>query len=502
MKNSTQSKLRLVKRTIFTFAMALGGLALTGQMCGAAKPNILFIAVDDLRPQLGCYGVDWMKSPNIDKLSASGVRFERHYVQQAVCIPSRVAAFTSLRCERTRQIYGPMRWQNVTNAESIGKVFSARGYQTASLGKIWHAEGEPHGDRFDIEWSAKGGMYALPQNLAYNAAKKAGKKGGTAMDTGTLPPITECADVPDDVYRDGMTAAKAIEVMRQFKASDKPFLLAVGFVKPHLPFNSPKKYWDLYDEAKMPLAPHPDLPKGMPELAYNNSPNFQSYDYGTYAPLPKDKYGKMPDATARHLVRAYAAAASYSDAQVGRVMSELESLGLANDTIVILWGDHGFFLGDLNQWSKHSNFERAARSPLIIRAPGFTRGGVSEAFVGTVDLLPTLLDLAGLAPLKITDGTSLRPLLQNPSAAWSEAAWHCFPRGKTIGFAVRTSQARYVEWHDGWSLDAPLAFREFYPLSGSGFVDELVNEVDTPAFAVLVAKHAGLLRQNPGFQKK
>jgi arylsulfatase A-like enzyme len=486
-----------LSRTLFLAVLALGT-----QLSGAGKPNVLFIAVDDLRPQLGCYGVEWMKTPNIDKLAAGGVRFERHYVQQAVCIPSRVAAFTSLRCERTRQVYGPMRWQNVPNAESIGKVFTARGYQTVSLGKIWHAEGEPHGDRFDLEWSAKGGMYALKENLQFNEFKKAARKDGKQSQTGPLPSITECADVEDDAYRDGMTATKAMEVLRQFKqAAAKPFLLAVGFVKPHLPFNAPKRYWDLYEEAKMPLAPHPDLPRNMPELAYNNNPNFYSYDYGTYAPLPKDKIGHMPEGTARHLVRAYAAAASYSDAQVGRVLGELDRLGLANDTIVILWGDHGFFLGDLNQWSKHSNFERAARSPLIIRAPGFTRGGVSDAFVGTVDLLPTLLDLAGLPPLKVSDGTSLRPLLKNPSASWAEAAWHCFPRGKRIGFAVRTRQARYVEWREGWSLEAPLVAREFYPLEGTGFVDELVNEAENPAFAAQVTRHSTLLRENPAWKR-
>jgi len=490
-------------------AAGVGLLAAPGYSAGTAKPNILFIAVDDLRPQLGCYGVEWMKSPNIDKLSAEGVRFSRHYVAQAVCIPSRASVFTSLRCERTQQVYGPMRWQQVPEAESMGKKFSTLGYQTASLGKIWHTEGEPHGDFFDVEWSTQStneGRYALPQNLKYNVAKKVDVKKGKAKKGDAKPadlsPITECADVPDEAYRDGMTANKAIETMRQFKATGKPFLLAVGFRKPHLPFDAPKKYWDLYEESKMPLAPHPDLPKGMPELAYNNSPNFFSYDYGTYAPLPTGKFGRMPDATARHLVRAYAAATSFADAQAGRVLDELNRLGLAENTIVVLWGDHGFFLDDIQQWSKHSNFERAARSPLIIRAPGYTRGGVCNAFVGSVDILPTLLDLAGLPPMKISDGTSLKPLLANPSTPWSEAVWHCYPRGKNIGFAVRTSQARYVEWRAGWSLKAPLVCREYYPLEGDGFVDELSNEADNPAFAAQVAKHANLLRQNPAFKTK
>jgi arylsulfatase A-like enzyme len=369
-----------------------------------------------------------------------------------------------------------MRWQQVPNAEPLGKAFAARGYQTASLGKIWHAEGEPHGDRFDLAWTPGAGSYARPEHARFNSSAKPASPGGPQ--DGELPPITECAEVPDDAYRDGQTAAKAVAVLREFGTAGKPFMLAVGFSKPRLPFNAPKRYWDLYDPAVLSLAAHPDLPAGMPELAYNNNPNFHSYDYGTYAPLPKDRFGRMPDATARHLIHAYAAAASYADACVGRVLDELERLGLAGSTLVVLWGDHGFFLGELNQWSKHSNFERAARSPLIIRAPGLAAGAVSEALVGTVDILPTLLDVTGLPPLAVSDGTSLKPLLKDPATPWAEAAWHCFPRGKRIGFAVRTRQARDVEWREGWSLDAPLFAREFYRLDARGFADEVANEAE------------------------
>jgi arylsulfatase A-like enzyme len=447
-----------------------------------------------------------MKTPNIDRLASEGVRFDHHYVQMAVCIPSRVALLTSLRSERTKQVYGPMRWQTVPDAAPLGKTFKSHGYQTASLGKIWHSEREPSGDDFDVKWSGKKLTYAIPENQAIEDKMPSGKeryafKGGKED---VLPPITEAADAPDSAYIDGQTAEWAIKTLHDFKQNGKPFIVAVGFHKPHLPFVAPKRYWDLYDPAQLPLAPQPEYPKGMPVGAFNKNPNFVGkYDYGVYAPLTDGFGTRMSDNTARHLIHGYAAAASFADAQVGRVLDALREMGLEQSTLVVLWGDHGFHLGDLNMWGKQSNFERAARSPVIVRAPGMAHGVACSELVETVDIFPTLLDFCGLPAMKITDGKSFVPLLRDPTQPWKPAAYHVFNRSSNrtggkgvIGFAVRTKDARYVEWHEGWSLDAKLVAREFYRYTPEQ-PDEVVNEVDSPERAPEVARHAKLLRENP-----
>ncbi|MBA4067651.1 MAG: iduronate-2-sulfatase [Isosphaera sp.] len=401
----------------------------------AAPPNILFVAVDDLRPQLGCYGEAWMKTPNIDRIAAEGMRFDRHYVQFAVCIPSRAALLTGLRSERTHQVYGPLVWQDTPGARGVGRWFSEQGYRTVSLGKVWHSPDGKNADRFDDADVVRGPDYVLPENAGAGGAEKDARPG----------PVAEAADVGDDAYRDGKIAVAAVAKLRAAKKDGKPFLLAVGFLKPHLPFCAPKKYWDLYDPAKLPLAPQPRFPEGAPALARN-------YGIPAYSDVkegggPKAEYG---EATARRLMHGYAACTSYTDAQVGRVLAELKVLNLDRNTLVVLWGDHGWFLGDLAQWQKHSNFERAARSPLVVRGPGVKPGTVCDRFVETVDVFPTLLDAAGLKPLPVCDGTSFLPLLKDPTAPGKDRAYHVFNRGAVIGYAVRTADARYVEWHKGW----------------------------------------------------
>jgi iduronate 2-sulfatase len=295
--------------------------------------------------------------------------------------------------------------------------------------------------------------------------------------------------------------------LRRLASGGRPFLLAVGFLKPHLPFTAPKKYWDLYREEDIPLAAARDLPRDMPAVAHSRHPNFHNYDYAPRAPLPRGG-GGMPVDSARHLIHAYAAATSYMDAQVGKVLAELERLGLAENTIVVFWGDHGFHLGDAGFWGKHTNFERATRSPLIMRVPGLTRPGVCPALVETVDLFPTLLDLVGLPPLTVSDGASLRPWLKDPAAPSRAAVYHVFNRMPSpdtteprIGFAVRTAGARYIEWHRGWSLDGPLVAREYYLYSDT-HPDEEANLADDPAHSVEIAAHAQLLRGSPGWVRR
>ena len=473
-------------------------VAISAVAAEQAPLNVLFIIADDLRPQLGCYGVDWIKTPNIDALAAEGVRFDRQYVQMAVCVPTRVALLTSLRSERTHQVYGPSVWQSVEDGRPLGRTFSAAGYQTVSLGKIWHVEGGSDGDEFDVLWKPKGGTYASAEAEAAKAAFQLAKREKKIPEL--FPPITECLDVPDNVYTDGMTADRAITELRRLKESGAPFMLAVGFLKPHLPFAAPKKYWDMYDAQAIPLAPQPDYPENMPQFAFNNNANFVgSYDYDAYAPLDGGFGARMNDETARHLIHGYSAATGFVDAQVGRVLDELRALGLDKNTIVVLWGDHGFHLGDLNMWSKQSNFERATRSPLIVRAPDSAAGAVCNELVEAVDIFPTLLDLCGIEPLKLFDGRSFSPLLKNPAQPWKEAVFHAFNRAPAakgrepvIGFSIRTKNARYIEWREGWNPDGQLLEREFYRYTDAQ-PDEKINEADSKSQASEVARHAKLL---------
>lgn len=480
------------------FALIAGATALAAAPA-ERKPNILFIAVDDLRPQLGCYGVDWMKTPNIDSLAERGVRFERHYVQFAVCIPSRVALLTSLRSERTHQVYGPHVWQQIPDVSTLGRTFGDAGYATISLGKIWHGKPEggtrKDGDVFDEVWVPKVPSYA-------GEIKNSGGKSKGDEEGGEAGPVSEALDVPDSTYEDGQIALAAIDRLKKLTSDkNKPFLLAVGFHRPHLPFVAPKKYWDLYDREKLPLPPQPNFPEKAPGLARNHGiKGFIDIAHG-----PDANYD---EATVRRLIHGYCASTSYVDSQVGLVLEALRASGQENNTIVVLWGDHGWQLGDLDQWAKSTNYERATRSPLIVCAPGKASGAVSSNLVETVDIFPSLVDLAGLPALPLTDGRSFAPLLVDSQQPWKQAVYHVFDRmvkvpGSTnrlvIGYAVRTENARYVEWHEGWSRESPIVAREFYRYTATR-PDEVVNEVEDPALRDLVAAHARLLRENAGYR--
>jgi arylsulfatase A len=451
------------------------------------KPNVVLIAVDDLRPQLGAYGVDWMKTPHMDRLAASGTRFDHHYVNIAICIPSRVSLLTSLRSQRTQQVYGPMRWQRVQGAASIGRAFQQAGYHSVSLGKIWHTQNEKHGDSWDEEWKPPHVDYA-DGNRKTNA-------------DGVKGPATEALDVPDETYSDGKIRQRAIQIIKQHAAEkrDQPLFLAVGFLKPHLPFVAPKKYWDLYEPATLPLAPAPDFPKNTPEIARNTRLQKEAYREIVTFDGVKNQH-PMEEATQRHLIHGYAACTSYTDEQIGRLLAALKNNGLDENTIVVLWGDHGWHLGDLDQWTKATLFERATRSPLIVRAPGM-KPGVCDRLVETVDIFPTLLELCGLPALAVTDGRSFLPLLQDPTQPWKEAVYHCFNRPPAvkggppiIGYAVRTEKARYIEWHEGWTLDNEPIAREFYRYSPK-MPDELWNLIAKPEAQEDIARHEKLLRR-------
>ena len=423
-----------------------------------AKKNVLFIAVDDLRPQLGAYGHKDIKSPNIDRIAEQGLLFERAYCQQAVCSPSRISLLTGLRCETT-QIYGLVRLKKdvIPDIVSLPKHFKNNGYETLSLGKIYH-----HNEDDPDAWSkppfrAMGGSGYVTEeskNLV-----KLNKK--TNPKSGTKGPITEAADVADNVYSDGKLADKAIAELQLVK--DKPFFMALGFRKPHLPFTAPKKYWDMYDPQKLQLADNPFYPEGATPYTMNNYGELRNY-YN----MPKGKE-RVNDELARHLIHGYYACVSFIDAQIGRVVDELERLGLKDNTIIVLWGDHGWKLGEHDSWCKHTNFEIDTNAPLLISDPQITKKGIrTRALTEFIDIYPTLCELTGLPKPGHLEGLSFKPLMENPDRPWKTAATSIWVENKfrydletqVIGYAMKTDRYRYIEWRH--TKSGEMKARELY----------------------------------------
>ena len=422
----------------------------------AATPNVLLICVDDLKPLLGCYGDPTVKSPNIDRFSKSGMLFESAYCNQAVCAPSRNALMTGMR-PTSLGIYdlGTNFRFAASNAVTLSQYFMRHGYRAEALGKIFHVGHGNHDDPASWSmphWHTKVVAYALPQNRGRNELTREEALFENVPDAKArrLPrgPAYEAADVADNAYPDGRIADEAIRRLRSAKDRATPFFLAVGFVKPHLPFCAPKKYWDLYDRTTFKLPERRTAPDGAPPYA----PQFGG-ELRQYADIPER--GDLPEDLQRTLIHGYHAAVSFMDAQLGRLLDELDRLGLAKDTIVVLWGDHGWHLGDHSMWCKHTNYEQATHIPLIVRAPGVTKAGArSRALVETVDLYPTLCELAGLPPPQLPqrlEGKSFVRTLKRPSAPTKEAIFHVYPRsprdkGPILGRAVRTERYRLIEW--------------------------------------------------------
>jgi arylsulfatase A-like enzyme len=406
----------------------------------AEKRNVLFIAVDDLRPELGCYGNRDIKSPNIDELASNGLTFDRTYCQQAICMASRASLLSGYRPDKGQIYRCKALYTHVPDALSINKHFKANGYETVSAGKIYH-----HGSDYEVAWDkvfkSKGtwvGRGYLSEHGKRIAAEYDKKHAG-AKRRG-MGPAYEAADVPDNAYADGMIADFAIAELQRLK--DKRFFLAIGFKKPHLPFNAPKKYWDMYSSDEIALAKNPFAPKGVTRYSGTSWGELRGY-HG----MPKT--GKMPDGLARELKHGYFACVSYMDAQLGRVIAELDRLNLRTKTVIILWGDHGWKLGEHGMWCKHTNFEIDTHVPMIVSAPGMAaRGRHTGALSEFVDIYPTLCDLAGIPKPGQLEGASFAPLLDDPDRPWKSAAFSQYPRGKIMGYSMRTDRYRYTEWQD------------------------------------------------------
>ncbi|MEQ1859244.1 MAG: sulfatase [Chthoniobacteraceae bacterium] len=457
------------------------------------KPNVLFIAVDDLKPTIGCYGDALAKTPHLDRLAARGTVFERAYCMQAVCAPSRNAVLTGLRPETLRITdLGTNFRKRAPDVTTLPQWFKQHGYASHGLGKIFHVG---HGNHEDpASWSvphfqAKSIGYARKENNAQLTREEAlfANKGKEAW---KLPKgaAYENADVADDAYGDGKIANEAVARLRGFKKSGEAFFLAVGFLKPHLPFCAPKKYWDMHDPAKFALAARSTPPDGAPAWAPSSWGELRAY-----SDIPET--GPIDDAKARTLIHGYYAATSYMDAQLGRVLDELDTLGLAKNTIIVLWGDHGWHLGDHGMWCKHSNYEQATRAPLILAAPGKAGGQKTRALAEFVDIYPTLCELAGIEKPAHLQGDSLVPWLTAPGRATKTAAHQVYPRGSKetgplLGHAVRTDRWRYVEWR---KKDDSIAARELYDLRDDP--TETVNLAGKPEHEADVREHSALVQR-------
>ena len=418
----------------------------------ADKPNVLFIAIDDLRPSLGCYGDPIAITPNIDRLSTTARQFDRAYCAQAVCGPSRTAILTGRLPDNTGVWHNRNRFrQRHPNLVTLPQLFKNNGYHSEGLGKIFS------GNRKELDpqsWSVPEILhlegwnnYVLPRN-----GSNQGK--GTAF---------EKADVPDEGYTDGKLAKLAVETLEKISRSQRPFFLAVGFFKPHLPFNAPKAYWDLYDPAAFEPNFSDERAHGAPDFAYPDH-----LEMGGYTDIPEDE--RVSAEQARELRHGYYACVSYTDAQVGKLLRALGRLGLEDDTIVVLWGDHGYSLGEAGHWCKDTNFELDTHVPLMVRVPGMAEPGVAtEALIEYVDVYPTLAELAGLTPPDGLDGRSFAPVLRDPSAAGRDLVLSQFSRPfkpsapEIMGYSVRTATQRYTRWI-GWTSGKVLA-EELYDYS-------------------------------------
>ncbi len=414
----------------------------------AGATNVLFIAVDDLRVELGCYGSPHVKSPNIDRLAARGTLFERAYCQQTVCNPSRASMLTGMRPDTLKVWDLPTHFRvNHPDVVTLPQLFKQRGWFAQDIGKIFHNWRQDDWKGDPISWSA-------PAVLHYNSHGNDKPKVA-----GEVPPNhasgrggLECRNVPDEAYFDGRVAATAVAALRDVKRKGKPFFLAVGFWKPHTPFNAPKKYWDLYERDQIPVPERVTPPDNVPEIA-----------------LTKDRYRDGANsAYLRELHHGHLAAISYLDAQIGKVIDELDAQGLRDDTVIVFWSDHGLHLGEHGLTRKTTAFELDAGVPMIIAAPGYPAGKRTRALVELLDVYPTLAELCGLQAPETVEGVSLVPVLKDPGATIKPVALTQTPRpnylrGKqpeVMGYSVRGDRYRYTEWRD-WQTGKVRA-RELY----------------------------------------
>ena len=447
------------------------------------KQNILFISIDDFRPKISSYGETKMITPNIDKLASEGLQFNNAYTNIAVCGASRASLMTGIRPSLNRFNDFSTRAQvDTPQAISLNQLFMDNGYETISYGKIYH-----HSDDFQQHWSEKDkgqiqSDFQDPKSIErVNNAEK-GEYGNKNL-------TYEYPDVDDYAYNDGKITKKAVNKLKLLKETNQPFFMAVGYVSPHLPFIQPKKYWDMYDHDSIQLADNSYQPENSPFIAIEAQHNSAELRKN-YLDIPAQ--GKLDDDLARNLIHGYYASVSYMDALIGELIKELDDLGLRDNTTIILWSDHGYFLGEHGFWCKHSTFHEAVKIPFIMSSPGYAKNQITDSFTELVDVYPTLCELANITPPTYIHGKSLTPVLKNPSIQLKDEIYTRYKQGEAV-------------------IDANYSYTEFY--RGKTYVgnmmydmkNDLKQNIDiskTPANAKLVKMYRQKLKVMRDFVDK
>jgi len=401
-----------------------------------SRQNILFISIDDLRPTINTYGVSKMITPNLDKLASQSVQFNNAFTNIAVCGASRASIMTGVRPSETRfNDYSTRASVDFPEAIPLNRIFMENGYETISYGKIYH-----HLDDFKEYWTEvdKGQIQSDFQDpIALERIENA-ERG----EYGKKQPAFEYPDVDDYAYNDGKITQKAIQRLKTLKNENKPFFMAVGYVSPHLPFIQPKKYWDLYDHDSIQLADNVYQPINSPNIAIEAQHNSAELRKN-YLDLPAE--GVLNDALSRNLIHGYYASVSYMDALIGELVQSLDALGLRENTTIVLWSDHGYFLGEHGLWTKHSTFYEAVKIPLLISSPEYAKNQKTASFTELVDIYPTLCDLANIEAPSFVQGESLIPVLRDPSKMLKTEVYTRYKEGE----AVIDADFSYTEFYKG-----------------------------------------------------
>ena len=493
------------------------------QAQNSSQPNILFIAIDDLKPTIGSYGDKLAITPNIDAIAKNGTTFLNNHTQQAVCGPSRASLLTGKRPDYTKvwDLKTKMRDMN-PDILTIPQYFKQNGYETIGVGKIYDPRCVDN-DRDKPSWSVpfinerelnypKGykqpalGFYQKKKNLARiieikseALEKNIQKSKINKYIRDRYKPPYEIGDVPDGAYVDGAITNKSLDLLDEIDTS-KPFFLAVGFKRPHLPFVAPRKYWELYNESEIEIAPYQKKSKNAVDIAYHKAGEMQSYKTPeiTYR-LNNDGLLELDEKLQKKLIHGYYAATSYIDAQIGKIKDKLKQKGLDKNTIIVIWGDHGWHLGDHSLWNKHSNFEQATRSPLIIYDPRINKGLKITTPTEFVDLFPTLSDLANLEIPKNLDGLSLRRQLEGDATTSKIYAVSQFPRKNKMGYSFRTNDYRYTVWINNKKSTEPIYKEDIHaeelydykkdPLETENKINNKKYEKTKSTFQLLAARY-------------
>ena len=470
--------MRIHGLTLLTFALSISLQSVSAR--AASKPNVLVIVTDDLRDELGCYGAKHIASPQIDSLAKQGTRFTHAYCQYALCGPSRASFFSGCRPETIKVFGNKVHFRQAQpDIVSFPQLFKNHGYFTRGFGKVLHNNTDD-----PIAWSepfyfVHTHQYASPEHADAQVGIDGIHAGNKEL------PLFEAADVPDNAYRDGLIAEEAVSTLKRVAGAERPFMLMVGFHKPHTPFNAPKRYWDRYSREQIELAPNPFAPQGAPPFALSTWQYVRSFQG-----MPAE--GSMPDELAREIKHAYFACISYIDAQIGRLLQTLDECGVRQQTVIVFFSDHGYQLGEHGMWCKHTNFETSTKVPLIVVDPRqATHVPAVETPVELVDVYPTVAELCGLPLPAHLDGESFARLLSDRQAGGEKAAAYSqFHRAGYQGRSIRTERFRYTEWRQ--AKTGKIAGRELYDHANDPL--ENTNVIGDPRFAADIASLARRLQ--------